>query len=278
MRTSVARSVVFLLVAAASPASIAAQTPPPPYIRIFREEVKPGRNGAHVIAEANWPRAFGRAKTQNYYVAMTTQFGPAEAWFLEGYPSVAAIAAADKAVSDAPGLQADLDRFAQADAANINSVRTLLMRYVPELSNAPASENPANARYWEITVFRVRPGKEASFAEGAKLYQSLVQKSGAKSPWAVYNVLAGMPGPTFLVFSPHRELAEIDPATGANAQIEAAMTAENMKQFGTISEGFISVETFVFAPSPEMSYLSAEWIATDPKFWGRKAAAPRPGP
>ena len=35
----------------------------------------------------------------------------------------------------------------------------------------------------------------------------------------------------------------------------------------------------VFAPSPEMSYPPAEWIAQDPKYWGRKAMSlDRPGP
>jgi hypothetical protein len=28
----------------------------------------------------------------------------------------------------------------------------------------------------------------------------------------------------------------------------------------------------VMTPSPEMSYPTAEWLAQDPKYWGKKAA------
>lgn len=258
--------------------SLSAQTmAPPPYMQIFREEVKMGRAGPHVLTESGWPRAFAKAKTPNYYVALTTIFGPTEAWFVEGRASVAEIDAMTKAIEAAPGLSAELDRLSQADAANVASVRTILARYVREMSNGP-DINPAQMRVWEITIFRVRPGKEGSFAQGAKLYQSLVQRAGVEAPWATYEVMAGLPGPTYLVFSPHKALAGIDPATGVGAAIQKAMTEETMKQFGALAEGFISVETMVFAPSPEMSHLSAEWIAQDPKYWGKKVVTAKPTP
>ena len=246
---------------------------PPPYLQIVREEVKSGHAGPHVQTEAGWPRAFGKAKIANNYIALTTIFGPTEAWFVEGHGSIAEIDAVNKAIEAAPGLSQELDRLSMADAAHIGALRTVLARFSPESSN-PGEINPAEARAWEVTVFRVRPGKEASFFEGAKLYQSLVQQAKAEAPWASYQVMAGMPGPTYLVFSPHKTLAEIDPATGVGAAIEKAMNEETMKKFGAISEGFISVENFVFVPSPEMSYPTADWMKQDPKFWGKKAMAP----
>jgi hypothetical protein len=245
---------------------------PPPYLEIFREEVKVGRAVAHVQTEAGWPRAFAKAKIANNYVAMTTMFGPNEAWFFEGHGSVAEIEAVNQAIEAAPGLTQELDRLSQADAANVNTLRTLLARYLPEASNGP-NINPAEMRVWEVTIFRVRPGKEGSFYEGAKLYQSVVQQAQVTAPWATYEVMAGMPGPTYLVFVPHKTLAEIDPAVGVGAAIQKAMNEETMKKFGTLSEGFNSVENLVFTPSPGMSHLTAEWIAQDPKYWGKKAMA-----
>ncbi len=253
---------------------------PPPYLQIVREEVKAGHGAPHAQTEAGWPRAFGKAKIANNYIALTTMYGPTEAWFVEGHGSIAEIDAVNKAIEATPGLSQELDRLSMADAAHIGAVRTLLARFSPESSN-PGELNLAEARAWEVTVFRVRPGKEASFFEGAKLYQSMVQQAKAEAPWATYEVMAGMPGPTYLVFAPHKTLAEIDPATGAGAAIQKVMNEETMKKFGALSEGFISVENFVFAPSPEMSYMSAEWMKQDPKYWGKKpmaAAAPKPTP
>lgn len=265
-------------------ASLAAQQMkgPPPYLQIFREEVKAGRTGPHPTTEAGWPRAFAKAKIPNYYIAMTTIFGPDEAWFAAGVGSIAEIDEQNKAIEKAAGLTKELDRLALADAANISAHHSLLARYHPELSHGPEI-NPVEMRVWEALIFKVRPGHEGDFAQAANLYRTTVESAKASLPWATYEIMAGMPGPVFIVFIPHKALAEIDPATGPMAAIEKAMNEETMKKFGALFEGFNSVENLVFAVSPEMSYPRPEWVTQDPQFWGRKptassAAAPsKPG-
>ena len=37
-----------------------------------------------------------------------------------------------------------------------------------------------------------------------------------------------------------------------------------------------SIEELVFVVSPEMSHLSPDFVARDPKFWGKKVAAAKP--
>jgi hypothetical protein len=274
--SAISRRSTFLTMVLAGSLSAQAMPPPggpPPYLQIVREEVKVGRGGApHLQAEVGWPRAFGKAKIANNYLALTTLYGPNEAWFVEGHNSIAEIEAVNKAIADAPGLSQELDRLTQADAANITNVRTLLGRFQASMSN-PGSVSPPEMRAWEIIIFRVRPGHEGDFVQATNLYRSLVEQTKVEAPWATYQVMAGMPGPAFLILVPHKTLAEIDPATGVGAAIEKAMTEETMKKFGTLSEGFLSVENMVFAPSPEMSYLSAEWIAQDAKYWGRKTVS-----
>jgi hypothetical protein len=255
---------------AAPRAAAQTQDAPPPYLQIFREEVKTGRGGPHVAAEAGWPRAFAKAGTKNYYLAMTTVYGPAEAWFLEGHASVAEIEESNTAIESAAGLGAQLDRLAQADAANISAARGILTRYQPELSNGAVDLSVM--KVWEVIVFRVRPGHEPDFMEAAKLYKRTVEQGKIDLPWATYAVMAGMPSPTFLVFLPHRTLAEIDPATGAGAALEKAFDPESMKKLNDLSAGYESIEEMVFAVSPQMSYMSAEFVARDPKFWARKPA------
>jgi hypothetical protein len=252
--------------------SLAAQAmAPPPYLQIFREEVKPGRAGPHPAIESGWPRAFAKAKIQNHYIALTTIYGRPEAWFCAGAGSVAEIEQQNQAIEKVPGLSRELDRLSQADAANLSGYSALLARYRPELSNGP-DINPAEMRVWEVLIFNIRPGREGNFAEAAKLYRSTVEGAKVTAPWATFEVLAGMPGPVFLVFVPHKTLAEIDPATGTMAAIEKAMTAETMKKFGSLAEGYNSTESLVFSVSPEMSYPRPEWVAQDPSFWGRKRA------
>jgi hypothetical protein len=274
MRNSVLGRALFasaLLLGLAS--TLAAQAmAPPPYLQIFQEQIKVGRAGAHSTIESGWPRAFAKAKIPNHYIAMTTIYGPPEAWFSGGARSIAEIEQQNQAIEKAPGLNRELDRLSQADAANLSGYRAVLARYHPELSNGP-DINPAEMRVWEVLIFTIRPGGEGSFAEAAKLYRSTVESAKATMPWATYEVMSGMPGPTFLVFVPHKTLAEIDPATGPMAAIEKSMTQETMKKFGDLAQGYSSVENRIFAVSPEMSYPRPEWVGQDPAFWAPKRAA-----
>lgn len=270
-RFPVCGSVVVSLVLA-NLASAQAPAGPPPYLQIFREQVKYGHGAAHMLSESAWPRAFAKAKIKNNYIALVSTYGPLEAWFVEGHGSLAELDAVNKAIS-AAGLGAELDRYQEADAAHVTNGDGILARYVPEASNAEAV-NVGEIKVWEVTIFRVRPGKEASFFEGANLFKSVVQQAKASASWASFEVQAGMPGPTYLVFSPHKTLAELDQNTGTGAAIAKAMTEDMMKKLGTVSENFISVQTLVFNVSPEMSYPMAEWVTADPAFWNKKAMAP----
>jgi hypothetical protein len=242
---------------------------PPNYLQIFREVVKPGRGVPHGELEAAWSQAFGRAKVPLYTVAMTTIFGPSEVWWLQGMDSIAQFDEINKAVEAAPKLRSEIDRYAAADAANISGSTSVLARYLPDLSN-PADVDVAAMRVWEVLIFQVRSGYEKNFAEAAKLYKTTLGQAKLNLPWATYAVMAGMPGPTYLVFVPHRALAEIDPSTGTGAEIEKAFNEAAQTRLDSLARGYSSTEELVFAVSPEMSNPAPELIARDPKFWAPK--------
>jgi len=254
--------------------SLAAQDSPPAYLTIFREEVKVGRGGPHVPLESAWAHAFEKSKVPIYNFALTTMFGPSEAWFVGGHESIAEIDTLNKRIEAAPGLGAQIDRLAQADAANVSRTTSLLARYLPDLSNGP-NVDVSQMRVWEVLVFQVRPGHEDNFSEAAKLYKTTLGQAKIEAPWTTYGVMAGIPGPTYLVFIPHRTLSEIDPATGTGAAIEKAFNEEAGKKLSSLAEGYTSVEDLIFGVDPQMSYLSSEFVARDPKFWTRKPPAPK---
>jgi hypothetical protein len=54
----------------------------PALLTIVREEIKPGRGADHAKHEAGWPAAYEKAKSPDFYLAMTSLTGPAEAWYL----------------------------------------------------------------------------------------------------------------------------------------------------------------------------------------------------
>ncbi|HET9785748.1 MAG TPA: hypothetical protein VFP47_01370, partial [Pyrinomonadaceae bacterium] len=91
-------------------------------------------------------------------------------------------------------------------------------------------------------------------------------KVKADAHFAVYQVIAGMPGTTFLVFRPMKSLAEYDMRLGP--KVRAAMTDDERKKADKIiSEGVIVTDTSVYAFNPSMSYLPTQFTARDAAFW-----------
>ncbi len=256
-----------------TPTLVAQGTPPPPptILEILTESIKPGHNAAHLHTEAGWPRAFARANVAIHWLGMVQETGPGEAWFVSGYPSLAALEEANKAVEAAPGLGEEIDRLWTADGEHVSGTSRILARYRPELSNFTGVVIPT-MRYFQILTFRVRPGKETSFAGAATTYLDLVKKAGvqAQASWATYEIIAGMPGPTFMVWIPFKSLGDMDTSAPVSAAVDKAMTAEVAQKFaGLASEGYINVTTHFMRFNPRLSHLEADFVAVDPDFWGK---------
>jgi hypothetical protein len=122
-------------------------------------------------------------------------------------------------------------------------------------------------RYFEISVFHVRPGHEKDWDDLVKL----VLKGYEQIPdvhWATYQAVYGQAGGTYVVFTPMKSAAEIDRAFGQGKQFEAAMGADGMKKLGELSAAAIeSSQTNLFAFNPRMSYVSEAFVKADPDFW-----------
>jgi hypothetical protein len=268
-----------LLCVGASAVWAQAQTVPtsqPPRIVIYREQVKMGRSADHERIEAGWPAAYARAKSPNYYLAMTSLTGRNEAWFVASFASNAAEGEAMKLESSDTVLGADLARLARADAEVLDDWRILQAVARPDLSHG-AFPDLSKVRYWEVTTFRVRPGHSADFEAAAKTYGAAVDRAGTGASYRIYEITAGMPGPTFLILSSVGSYAEFDAMMANGQKTWQGLTPDEqatMQKFS--SEGMLSSETNRYALNPTMSYVSAETRATDPAFWMPKRTARRP--
>ena len=175
-------------------------TSQPALITIYRETVKPGRAADHERIEAGWPAAFAKAKSPNYYLAMTSVTGPNAAWFLAPFASNAAFGDELKLESSDTALAAELGRLGRQDAEVLSDSRTIQAVARPDLSHG-AFPDLAKVRYWEVTIFRVRSGHEADFVAAAKAYGAATDRAATGASYRVYAVTAGMPEPTFLALN-----------------------------------------------------------------------------
>jgi hypothetical protein len=155
-------------------------------------------------------------------------------------------------------------------------VRTIQAVARPDLSHG-AFPDLAKVRFWEITTFRVRPGHEPDFEAAAKAYGAATDRAATGASYRVYQIVAGMPEPTFLVFASVEAYAQFDAMMANGQKTMQGLTPDEqatMQKFGT--DALINSETNRFALNPTMSYVSAETRATDPAFWTPKRPARRP--
>jgi hypothetical protein len=263
------------------PSVALAQTLPtaqPNMITIVREEVKLGRDVDHARVEAGWPAAYEKAKSPDYYLAMTSMTGAPEAWYVTAFASHAAIGDSFKREDGDAVLTAELARLRRADAEMINSVRIVQARALKDLSYG-AYPDLATQRFFEITWFRVRPGHEQQFEAAAKAFGAAAKRAGATSSYRVYEVVAGVPGPTYVIFSSVGSYSEFDQSmTDGEKTMKGASTEEGMALQKFMLEGVVNVETQRFRLDPVQSYVPRETRAQDPAFWMPKKPAPAKPP
>ena len=246
-------------------------TSQPSLIQIVREDVKTGHNAMHAAYEAGWPAAYARAKSPNYYLAMVAMTGPNESWYVVPFASHAAIGESLKRESDDKVLTSELDRLQKGDADHINSSRTLHAVARTDLSYG-AFPDMGLARFWEITTFRVRPGYEEAFATAAKAYAAAAKRAAPNMSWRTYEVIAGLPGPTYLVFSSVQSFAEFDKSLQEGMELGKSFTPDEMaslQKFATT--GMVNSETQRFRLDPGQSYVDAATKAKDAAFWSSAA-------
>jgi hypothetical protein len=245
-------------------------TKQPALLSIVREDVKVGRAGDHAKHEAGWPAAYEKSKSPYYYVAMTSLTGPSEALYVSPFESHAAVGDSMKRDDADPVLSAELARLSRADAEYLNGSRVIQAMARTDLSMG-AYPDMSKARFYQISFVRVRPGQETRFEEAAKAYRSAAVRLGSDPRVRIYQVIAGMPGPTFVLFSSVEDYAAFDKMMTDGRAITSGMNAEEKAAFQKFgAEGLLSAETNRYRLDPAQSYVDKETRAKDPAFWMAK--------
>jgi hypothetical protein len=259
--------------AAAQAQSQGLPTSQPSLITIIREEVKVGRAADHAKIEAGWPAAFGRKNSPDYYLAMTSMTGQPEAWYIIPSASHAVYDQYNRRYDNDAAMTAELERLSRADAEVLNSTRTIQAVARPDLSMG-AYPDLSKQRFWEISIVRVRPGHEDEFDAAAKAYGTAAQRSAPNAQYRIYQVIAGMPTPTFIIFASVANYGDFDQMFADGMKTMGSATPAEMAALDKFSkEGTMNWETNRFRLDPRQSYVSRDVRASDPAFWGAMPAA-----
>jgi len=266
-----------LMIATGGATPARAQTMPttqPMFLHIVREQVKVGRSGEHSRWEAGWPAAFEKAKFPDIYIALQTVTGHSEVWYVEAFASQAAYGESSARQDADPVLSAETGRLLRGDAEFVSEVTQIQAVARPDLSHGTFPDL-ATMRFWAITTFKVKPGHDDDFAAAAKAWASASARSAPSANWRTYEVVAGAPGGTFLVFGSVASFGEFDKEMASGEATYKGLTFDErsaLNKFDT--EASLGTVTNRFRLDPRQSYVPAETRQKDPAFWMPKAASP----
>lgn len=268
--------VAFLLACAGPALAQGLPTSQPTLLTIVREDVKLGRGDEHARFEAGWPAAYTKAKSPDYYLAYASMTGPSEVWYVTPFASHAAMSEGMKRDAADPVLSAELKRLSRGDAEFLNNVRVMQAVGRTDLS-AGAFPDLSKQRFTEITWFRVRPGHEQGWEAAAKAYRAAALRATPSTSYRIYEIIAGVPGPTYLVFGTLESYAAFDQMMAEGMAAMKSATADEMATLQKFSaEGLINSETQRFRIDPMQSYVSPQVRASDPAFWNPRKGPPQP--
>ena len=265
-------SVIFMAAfATAAVAQEEAMMSPPKVLAIVREDIKPGKNAAHVKIESGFARDFEH--TNLHYFGATTVTGLNAAFFFEGFDTFAEWQAVQESEGKDPAIAADLARLNEQDSELMTASRTIVAAYREDLSYQPAVP-VKGIRFFEIIVERIRPGYEEAFETMRKRVAAAHGKAGVEEHFAVYQVMLGAPAGTYIVFTPLRSLGDLDQLEGAHGKAyQDAIGEEGRKESRELArQSLMDEEVNLVAINPMMSNPPKMWRDADAEFWLPKPA------
>lgn len=238
-------------------------TDPPPIVQIVR---KPGTAGASV-------RSYANAQAAVNVIGMRSITGLPETWLVEAHYSWASVEDLDQRLIAAAPVRVTNDAVDSLQDDVIAPARTMIALYRPNWSYRPAEAVRlfAKARYFQVSVFRIRPGTEAEFGSVIRLRRATADAINLERPDLAFQVMSGAPAGTFVFLSPITTLRTMD--DGRNpvpvyAEGLASARQSEGKQLTTETE--ISREHLLFRVEPRISWVADDFAEGDVEFWRGK--------
>ena len=257
-----------------NPPSARSAGSPPQYINFVHERLRPGRGTAYDTTLSSIRDDYERFNIPAYWIEMKSLTGPDEILafnladsFSDLEKMGAGMAAGIAAHPELAGLQ---DRQL---AENTSSVTNFIAERVDALGSRAATIDFAKMRLLHLTVFKIRPGHEAEFAEAAKSVAAAYEKVEGSPACVTYAVHSGAPAPSYLMLTALSSLKDEDAAAARRAPaMEAAGPAVQQRLQEIARSAYDSIETNIYSVNPQLSHMPKDFTALDPNYWVTKTA------
>jgi hypothetical protein len=242
---------------------------PPKFLNMVHQELKPGRSGAYAELETSIARIYSHENIPVFWVELQSITGPAEVLYLNLFDSSEEMAKAMDALSTGLAAHPELvqmqDRLLQENTSNGTSVLGVRRDDMGYRAN---TIDLSKMRVLRLSTVFAHPGYERAFMETEWSLSEASAKVHARSAWAVYEVVGGLPEPSFVIVTPMQSLQDIDGIVEASESVkttEGGALEQHLQELARIAYG--TSDTRLFAVGPRMSHVSKKFAASDADFW-----------
>jgi len=252
------------LLTAFIPACLAAQSliEPPALIQLVR---KPG------IAQG-LVRPYSDAGAALDVLGLTAVTGYPESWFVELHYNWTSIEETDKKLA-AAGYRAVDPGLAVSGDDGLAPARTMIASFRPSWSYRAdqAIRSLPRARYFQVTIYRIRAGTERDFGELIRLRRARQDSVNLDRPDLAYSVISGAPSGTYIFLSPIQSLRTMDDGVAdIPVWAEGLADAASKQRSNVAPQAELSREHLLFRVEPKISYVSEGFTSADAAFWRGK--------
>lgn len=261
-------------------AAEASSVGPPKFLNMIHQELKPGRIGAYDELETSIARIYTREGIPVFWVELESMTGPSEVLYLNLFDSSEEMATAMNALSAGlaahPELAQMQDRLLQENISNATAVLGVRR---DDMGYRAKTIDFSKMRALRLSTVFGHPGYERAFMETEWSMSEASEKVHAQAPWAVYEVVGGLPEPAFVIVTPMKSLEEVDDifeTSQALRQNEGGALQQHLQELARVAFG--TSDTRLFSVGQKMSHVSKKFAAGDADFWAPAAlSAPAAG-
>lgn len=273
MATIIAFSLVLIGSAhAQSGQSLNAAGAPPEILNIVHQQLLPGKEVDYSNLLARIGNQYEQRRIPLYWLGAKSFTGDSGAIYLNFFDSFAEAQATNDALATAMTANPDLVPMQEQLLTFTSRVTNAIAVRRQGISYRASSVDFSKARVLRVATIRVRQGHEQEFEEAMKDLSAAYGRLNANAPWVTYQVNAGAPSTTFVIFMPMRSLNEMDDYVARSRALRGAEGETVYSRLQAIArDAYISWDSELFILSPSTSHVSNQFAAGDPSFW-RSAA------
>ncbi len=209
------------------------------------------------------------AKAPIEVLGMKAITGSSQSWLIESHRSFGSIEAVERAIAEAPASESTR---AELEDEAISPSNRMLGLYRHALGYRPdeAIKLLQTARYFQVSIYRIRPGADIDFAELIRIRKATFDSINLDRPEIGYQVISGGSSGTYVFLAPLPSLKTLD-----NGIARMPVYSEGIGHAGgpraagrqIQTEAEVTREHLLFRVQPRMSYVSDAFAAADPDFW-----------